>query len=214
MTDLSIKIELVSEGIFATGAAENAGADIDILKDDLGVPYLKGKTLKGKLREEAEMLKEHLEAMGFFEAQDMFRGLFGKSGDFSHETLKFSNCKISKGIEERLKLIANINHITVDSITKAMTEIRSFTKLDDQGIAEDGSLRKARVIKRGLLLYCRIDCPRDLTNLEKGLLASAVSALRNLGAMESRGKGNVLCRLLEDGEDVTEKYIRELEAVV
>lgn len=210
MAEYCIRIELLSESIFATGEAEENSADIKALKDDLGFPYLKGKTFKGKLREEAETLKNYLVRYGDPSYEDIFNNLFGKPGEFNPNTLKFSDCRISEDIENYFRYMIDKNEITKEDLYNSLTEIRSFTKLDKEGVADEGSLRKARVIKRGLVLYCKIERMKELEPKEKAFLAGALAALRNLGAMESRGKGRVRCSLIENQMDSNEKYIEEL----
>ena len=211
MEEYRIEIELLSESIFGSGESESNGVDVEILKDEIGVPYFKGKTLKGKLREEAEVLKNYFSNLGFGEYETIFSKLFGKEGDYNNETLKFSSCKISKNIHNSLSSGIKENKFTKSDVLNSLTEVRSFTRIDKNGVAKDGSLRQARVIKKGLKLYCEVTSLKDLTSKEKILLASAVAALRNLGTMESRGKGLVKCRLLNGSKDVTVDYINILE---
>ena len=54
MADMKIEIELLSETIFGCGEAVSNSIDIEVLQDNIGLPYMKGKTFKGKLREEVE----------------------------------------------------------------------------------------------------------------------------------------------------------------
>lgn len=214
MNNLVIKIKVLSEGIFGSGESEANGVDVDILRDEIGVPYFKGKSFKGKLREEAETLKNYLHLYGSNRYGEIFIGLFGLEGKLDYNTLKFSNCKIASEVWNNLKYGINKGEFSKEDILNSLTEVRTFTRLNDDGIAEKGFLRQARVIKKDLTLYCNVECNRELSSIEKGFLASAVSSLRNLGTMESRGKGKVSCTLIEDGKDVTEKYIKVLEAEV
>lgn len=214
MNNLVIKIRLLSESIFGNGESETNGVDTDILKDEIGVPYFKGKTFKGKLREEAECIKNYLSAGKGQNYDDIINNLFGQEGKFNSNTLKFSNCQISDDIWNDLNYGVQNRKFTKEDITDSLTEIRSFTRLDKDGVAEKGSLREARVIKKNLILYCKVECPRELSTIEKGFLAASTAALKNLGSMESRGKGLVECLLIENGKDVTQKYIDSLEAEI
>ena len=52
MIEYTLKIELLSDMIFGSGMATPGSVDLEVLHDSYGIPYMKGKTIKGKLREE------------------------------------------------------------------------------------------------------------------------------------------------------------------
>ena len=88
----------------------------------------------------------------------------------------------------------------------------------ERGTAKKGSLRKIRVIGKGLYFYGWITAVRDLTLEEKQLLQTAAMSLKYLGTMETRGKGLVRCCLLEENRaplpDVTEEELRGLKHAI
>lgn len=222
MEQFTIEISLISEAIFGNGESSTSLVDIEILKDEIGIPYLRGKTLKGKLREEIVELEKILfndDKLSY----ELSNSLFGKEGEYEASTLKFTDCKISKDIDNNIRYSLENGDINKDEITEAFTEIRNFTKIDNNGVAEKGTLRQARVIRKGIKLYCDVICQRELSKEEKSILAYGIATLRNLGMMESRGKGQVICRLLANTSsnntkvDVTEEYmnyIKDNEEVV
>lgn len=220
MEQYQIEVELLSETIFGSGESISNFIDIEILKDEYGIPYMKGKTFKGKLRKEIEGVALILENINGKSYKDEVDSLLGKEGSYKWDrsnildTLKFSNCHISNKIRAIICKEIEDSNITKEEVLGALTEIRSFTSIDSDGIAKDGSLRQARVVKKDMTYYVDVNVGRSLSCLEKGLLAAGVSALRNIGSMESRGKGKVRCKLLKDGIDVTMEYIDKLEKEV
>ena len=70
------------------------------------------------------------------------------------------------------------------------------------------------MVKKGIKLYCKIDSKEELTIKEKGIIACSLSALKNIGTMESRGKGQVVCRIIENNKDVTNEIINKFEKAV
>ena len=56
MKEYRIKVTLLSDTVFGSGKALPGVVDADVLQDENGFPYMKGKTLKGKIREEYEHL--------------------------------------------------------------------------------------------------------------------------------------------------------------
>lgn len=206
MENFKIKIELLSESIFGNGETLGSLVDTEILKDDLGFPYLKGKTFKGKLREEMFQVATLLDSDNKLGLKDDFENIMGIENNFKFETLKFSDCKVSKGIQTAVEKAIKEGVLTEKELTDSLTEIRSFTRLEN-GVAKYGALRNARVIKKGLILYCNLDSVNKLSKKELGLLSCALKGLRSLGMMESRGKGEVKCSLLKNEEDITNKSI-------
>ncbi|MGG5461208.1 RAMP superfamily CRISPR-associated protein [Clostridium sp. B9] len=200
-----IKIELLSESIF--GCGENSKfIDNEILKDELGLPYLKGKTFKGNLREEMKCLSAFLDSVGSEEYTKIFENLMGVEFGNDFETLKFSDCTISPNLRAIIKEAISNKELNSEEVLESLTEVRSFTRLKN-GVAIDGSLRSSRVIKRGLILYCNLESIKELNKKELGILASSLRGLQSIGMMRSRGKGEVKCSLYKDGKDITEKSI-------
>ena len=207
MKTMLVEIELLSEAVFGNGEATTSFVDMEILKDNNNIPYFKGKTFKGKLREEAEKISEYL--LG---NRETVEELFGRE-DGEYSKLKFSDCKIDKDILNNIEYGINKGEFSKNDVEKAFTDIRTFTSIDENGVTKQGSLRQCRVVKKGIKLYCTITYDK-LTNYERGLIACSISALRNIGTMESRGKGEVICRIIKEGKDVTNKMIEKFEKVV
>lgn len=215
-----IEIQLLSETIFGSGESVSNSVDMEVLNDNYGIPYMRGKTFKGKLRVEVESIASYLSDFSKEDYMKYAHGMFGIEGrrgyDSSHilETLKFSDCTISKNIKMLIENEVEQGSITKEDIKDALTEVRSFTSIDDKGIAINNSLRQARVVKKDLTYYVDINIGRKLECVEEGLLAAGVYSLRNIGAMESRGKGRVQCKLYKNDEDVTLAFIKKLKEKV
>lgn len=204
-----VEIELISEAIFGNGEATTSFVDMEILKDENRLPYFKGKTFKGKLREEAEIINKYL----FGEDNTLIDELFGKE-DENDTKLRFSDCKLDEKIINNIKYGIKKDVFTKDEVEKAFTDVRTFTPINDKGVSEKGSLRQSRVVKKGIKLYCKIDSKEEMTIKEKGIIACSLSALKNIGTMESRGKGQVVCRIIENNKDVTNEIINKFEKAV
>lgn len=208
MEELSIDIELLSETIFGSGQSIPGFLDLEIVHDENGLPYFKGKTFKGKLREKVEEIAGALE--GLTEGLNLKKittEIFGEEGKNLLNTIKFSDCVLNSKVEQALLYGIDKNMFTKDEIKDALTDIRSFTSIGEKGIAKDGSLRQARVINKGLHFVSHIYVEKELSSLEKGLLAAGISALKHIGSMESRGKGHVNLRLMQGEKDITNEYL-------
>lgn len=203
-SNLIIEVELLSEAIFGSGEAVPGYIDLEVLHDEYGLPYLKGKTFKGNLRKSVEGLGKILMKSEIKESID---DLFGTSYSQNESILKFSDCSVNEEVKSYIAYGICENYFTAQEVLASLTDIRYFTRMNENGVSQDGSLREFRVINRGLIFETIVESSRELTQWEKGLLACGVSAVRELGVMKSRGKGEIEARLLEDGIDVTKKYI-------
>lgn len=208
MSSILVEIELLSEAIFGNGEATTSFVDTEILKDENKIPYFKGKTFKGKLRQEAEAISQSI-----FGNTQIVQELFGKE-DGEYTKLSFSDCKIDADIMNNIIYGINNKEFSVNDIEKAFTDIRTFTSINDEGVSIDGTLRQCRVVKKGIKLYCNISYDEELSKKELGLIACSIASLRNIGTMESRGKGQVICRIISNCKDITLDLIEKFEREV
>lgn len=211
MREYTLKVELLTETLFGSGESIPGDVDEEVLHDVYGFPYMKGKTIKGKLREEALHVQMCIGA-GQAEEEIVDR-LFG-TGDAKEDTiLKFSDLTVSSGVRQLLMMQMKDIATGIDpqDILEAMTDIRNFTRIEETGVAKKGSLRRIRVIHRGYHFYCTITAQRELSMEEEILLAAAAASLRHLGSMETRGKGHVKCTLWKEKDNITEERVRLLK---
>jgi len=216
MNNYIIEIELLSEAIFGSGQSVPGLVDTDIVHDEYGFPYMKAKTFKGNLRKSAEEIVELLKYKYKKDYSVYLEELFGKSNNWldNQNSLKFSDCCLDENVRKILINAVLEKKIRNDEILDSLTEIRSFTSIDADGSAKKGSLRQARVIKRGLKFYTTLESSLELTDIKLSIIAAAVCSLRHIGSMRTRGKGEVSCRLLKRNggllEDITGRYVSML----
>lgn len=207
-----ISVELLSETIFGSGYSVPGSVDLEIVHDDLGLPYFKGKTFKGKLREECENILTFIKNQKLKEEySNALIRMFGKADNDEHNLVKFSDLKVNKNIADYIEYgIKNSNPIfSKEEVLQALTSKRYFTKIDENGVAEDGSLRQFRVINSGLNLQCDLTLERELNDVELQLLSAGIKSLKHLGLLENRGKGLIKASLIDKGVDICDKNIND-----
>lgn len=211
MEEFVVRIKLISEMIFGSGHAVPGFIDLEVLHDENGLPYFKGKTFKGKLREEAENIANNINAFDKEFAKvlkEEIEKMFGKPGAENSHTIKFSDCTMWDEVSVLIREGIREGMFNSHEVLNAMTSIRSFTSIDDEtGTSAKGSLRQFRVINKDFTFVSKIYSESSLNEIQLGLLAAAVSSLRHLGTMESRGKGEVECTLYKNGKDITHECI-------
>ena len=204
MTEYTLKVELLSDAVFGSGESVPGVVDQDVLHDCYGFPMMKGKTVKGKLKEEFEQILFCRDKGNTGTGNKITEKLFGKEDTDNSSCLRFSDLTMDRGVRSILAEAVEKKEIDVADVIDATTDIRSFTSINyETGVAKKGSLRKIRVIRKGLLFTGTITSERELTPDEELLLAQSAAALKHLGTMETRGKGFVKCRLSKDGSELT-----------
>ncbi|MDI6714679.1 MAG: RAMP superfamily CRISPR-associated protein [Thermodesulfovibrio sp.] len=223
------KIKLILESPCLIGSGEGFGAviDSDIVFDELGIPYIPAKRIKGCLRDSAievcemfSLAKINLFDLSEEESENNFRivtYLFGKPGNDQPAPIYFSNLTI-EDYPNKVKwlkyLMENYKEIiTRHSIINQFTEIRQQTAIDEKtGIAKEHSLRTIRVAKKGLTFIGTIDIEEEREDLIK-LLYFACRNLKYLGTKRNRGFGKVKCDISGNLIKEENKFLNELEAI-
>lgn len=224
MEKYTLKIELLSETIFSGGEAIVSVSDIDILYDDYKIPYYKGKSIKGNLREVIENIVENqkkYDEKRYQTNEKILIKLFGKKfdnkGDENYRDdqvegiLKFENSSLNDDMKEVLKFLIDTKKITKEELIDSLTDIRYANKIDKKsGTSQEGSLRSMRVLNKDIIFYSNIYCEEKLSDNELGLLLCGVNGLKHLGTLRSRGKGEVKCSLCVGNKELNKKEIKKL----
>lgn len=206
MDKYNIEIELKSETILGSGESVPGSVDLEVLYDDYGLPYLKGKTLKGRLREEAENITRLDNKT--FNKKDIDE-LFGYEDKNEFNKIIFFDATVSENVKNAINEAINNSSIEKEDIFNALTDTRIFTSIGKDGVALDTTLRQIRVIHKGLILNAKINIVSDLSEKEEVLLALSVASLKHIGLMCNRGKGNVVCVLYKNGKEILNDSIEK-----
>lgn len=195
---MRLEMELLSDLCSASGENSSGIVDIDICFDELGLPYIPAKRIKGCLREAAlELLECKNDENGF----ELIDKIFGKSGDMEGGELYIGNGylenydELRKGIisakeDKKLEKIFNRQRIQ-DNYTR----IRVQTSIDDNTkTAKENSLRVTRVINKGNKFYFEVKIDDEE---EQDLLKEACKVLRSIGLRRTRGFGEVSLSLID-----------------
>jgi CRISPR-associated protein Csx10 len=183
---MKVKIKLISDVVFGNGESVPGGEDIAVLNDAYGFPYYKGGTFKGIFREE---LDRYLGWNGFGESErkKKIKELLGNSGDddFGEGKLIFSDFCLSDAV--RASIIKEIGCDKKQDILDALTHLRMFTSIDENGMTKQGSLRIGRCVNKGLYFYSEIKCRKE----DEEMVSEVLAQIKAIGTMRSRGFGRV-----------------------
>lgn len=192
-----ITIELLSDATFSNGQETPGQVDIEVEHDDMGLPYLSGKTLHGLLRNSWLSMERCFSGLARAASR-----VYGPIGDLQESSiLRIGDALTSKDVHDWVKWAGNrAQHpVSPRDVLAALTDIRVQTSEDRKtGVAAETTLRSARVILRGLrfessLTWLSEPEPDDLRCLALGVLGT-----RHAGLSSNRGRGRV--RLAIDGD--------------
>ena len=153
------------------GSGLSAGADLDalVVKDAHGLPFVPGKTIKGLLREQVEMLIDARKLAMAAQVKDTF-------GEFTTQqgTLFCSNAELPEQKE-----------IVDGGLVEYLYRSLSFTAIGEEGVAQTHSLRKMEAVVPCSLEGWISGIPDDMYDIIK----DGLSLIKRLGTHRSRGLG-------------------------
>lgn len=180
---MTLRYELKFFDYWHAGSGLSGGAALDsyVIKDDRGLPYMPGKTIKGLLREMAEL----------FWSQDSIDKCFGKQsnnyGQDSDDTVMgecyFSNAVLEEGVAKE---------IVSNNLAHNLFEVVSSTRIDENGVAIDRSLRDIEVVVP-VVLHGNIDIAQEYVHDMK----KAMDMIKRAGLNRNRGLGR--CKFVIKG---------------
>lgn len=211
MSKYKLKIKLLSDTTFGRGDGVAGIVDQEVEHDPYGLPYLRGRTLKGLLSEECDNLIYTLSDNKEY-WQKVSSSLFGKAGSGLDimAAVHIGNAQLPLDLQQAVAHAIQANELTSQQVLSSLTSVRKQTAIDAKtGVADEGSLRSARVVLResefvsDLFFEAQIIEEDMLT-----LLAVGALSLRHLGSGRNRGRGYVRCTLLNGaGKDIMQTYL-------
>jgi CRISPR-associated protein Csx10 len=208
---MNLYLDVTLQSDTCLGAAQAAGAgDVDttVERDRDGFPVARGRTIKGLLAEEADAL---CSALSRSDLKAASIALFGEPKAFSNRAaVSFRD----GGVVPALRASVRAAGWGPERIERAFTVVRRQTAIDaETGAADAATLRATRLVRAGQVLRFPVSLHRELTDVEKGLLAAAVASVRRVGLHRNEGWGRVRARLrTADGIDQTGAWLLLLDA--
>lgn len=197
--ELDLQLTLKSDTTFGRGEGLAGLIDVEVEHDRYGLPFLRGRALKGLLVEECAnalwaMELQNNARLGEFKRAALF--LFGQPGstlnDDSHMRVGAAllpdelRRAVAADLEDRAK------RLTAADVLDSLTALRRQTAVDEETHApEEGSLRTLRVILRETVFTARLRFEQEPDAAERALLVACVKSLRRAGLGRNRGRGRL-----------------------
>lgn len=215
----SLKITLKSDLCVGSGFSYAGIIDSDVSYDKYGVPFISGRRLKGCMRDAAAMIKV---------SGEQLRRIFGIPGDNGTYGVTIGNAfPVSWKKKERAiqclqeKSFGAAQYLTQENILAQFTMVQAQTRIEEKGVAQDGSLRFTRVVRKNnfarkedalvfeapIMYTCREEEREQLEEQLRRIL----KATRHIGLKRNRGLGNVQIKLGTGQEFRSEINVKRLD---
>lgn len=187
MMTIAYQIEFFSYWHASSGLAGSTYADILVNKTGEGLPFIPGRTLKGLLREAAEIINAFEPSLV---TPEFILDVFGqeptamdaeKEKPTTEAMCFFSNADVSDYLQTAIG----------SNQKSSLYDVIASTKIDSKGVAADGTLRQTEVTIP-LTLLARIEQFPDKAGYEQQL-SLCFKWIKRMGLNRSRGLGR--CRL-------------------
>ena len=211
MITYQLKINLLSDTTFGRGDGVAGLIDQEVEHDSCGFPYLRGRTLKGLLSEECDILIAVLpnDIRQYWE--NIACTLFGIPGSTlgTIAAMHVGDACLPDDLRSAVAWQIQNKTLTVKEVLDSLTAIRRQTAIDSQnGTADQRSLRSFRVVIRQLEFKAELQFETQPNDEMLSILSVGTLALRRIGSGRNRGRGLVRCTLHDSsGQEITQRYL-------
>ena len=220
MTNYQLRLTLLSDATFGRGDGVAGLVDAEVQHDDVGLPFLAGRTLKGLLGAECADIVFALEKV---KPDDKARWLavserlFGRSGAAldGEAILHVGTARLPEDLRLALRQDIQAGRLTPSDVLDTVTDLRRQTAIDAWGVPQENTLRTMRFILRKTEFWAPLAFVAEAQPDDLALLAACVKALRRAGTARNRGRGRLRAELLsESGKPVTDAMFAEFRKAV
>jgi CRISPR/Cas system CSM-associated protein Csm3 (group 7 of RAMP superfamily) len=208
MQTYKLKLTLLSDTTPGRGDGVAGSVDVEVEHDDYGMPFVRGRSLKGLLVEEWANLRFALSQAGvdltrWDEAAD---ALFGRPGSTLDDgaVMHVGHARLPADLRQAIVTDLRREEYQPADVLDALTDVRYQTAVEPDGTPAEGTLRAMRVLLRGTVFAATLRFPEKPSDDMLALLSACVHAVRRLGTARNRGRGRVKMRLYaESGEPIS-----------
>ena len=173
----------------SSGLSAGAKLDRTVVKDENDLPYASGKTIKGLVREMALASKFDCSSIDkcFGTTSDKDDKCYEKNKKLLSGECYFTNAILEKSLKDE---------IVSNNLQDYLYDVIASTKIGDDGLAVDNSLREIEVVIP-LTLYGEI---RDIPSDFKENLKKSLKLIKRMGLNRNRGLGRCEFSVYEESK--------------
>src|ERR1700754_336091 len=150
-----ISVSLLSDATFGSGETTPGEVHIEIDHDELGLPYLRGRTIRGLLRDSWLTM-----AAAFPELERAALRVLGPAGDLEETSIvRIGDGRIDDTVRAvvRQAVTRSEHPLSPAEILESLTDVRvQAAETRDTGATTPGTLRMTRVLLRGTMLHASL----------------------------------------------------------
>ena len=206
MRRLQLSLRLKSDTTFGRGEGLAGLVDEEVEYDvATGLPFVRGRTLKGLLVEECANLMFALEkasSPALTGLKESAGRLFGRPGSDleSAALLHFGPALLPKELRDAVRSAIEDGKLKPTDVLESLTAIRRQTAINEESAApEEGSLRSMRVVLHNTSFRAWLDFAKEPEENDLALLAACTFSVRRGGIGRNRGRGRLSLELLDEG---------------
>lgn len=221
MSEYTLHLTLKSDTTFGRGDGVTGLVDAEVEHDELGLPFLRGRALKGLLVEECANIlyaleKQHLPDDKLKKWRAAAVKLFGQPGSSLTDDaqMQVGDAVLPQAVRDAVRDAVEKEELQPEEVLASLTTIRRQTAMEVNGAPKPESLRSIRVILRETFFTAELgfDFAPQGTN-ELILLGACAAVLRRVGLGRNRGRGRVEARLIHH-TDITVECLQKFEAAL
>lgn len=202
---LQLRLCLESDATFGRGEGLAGLVDEEVEYDAAtGLPFIRGRVLKGLLVEECANLLYALQVAGSPALSALMtaaKHLFGLPGAGLEGAAQMhvGSARLPLQLREAVRSAIDRDGLKPANVLESLTAIRRQTAIDELSAApEKNSLRSMRVVLRKTSFCAWLDFAEDPGVDDLALLAACALSVRRGGTGRNRGRGRLSLRLLDE----------------
>ena len=220
---LELRLTLLSDATFGRGDGVPGLVDEEVEYDRAtGLPFVRGRTLKGLLVEECSNILFALRGRAAALDERLARAaqfLFGRPGSTLDDDalMHVGPALLPRPLREAVAAdVRRRGGLDPAEVLESLTAVRRQTAVDEAtGAPDEGSLRSLRVVLRQTTFAARLEFAEPPSADALGLLAACAKGLRRGGMGRNRGRGRLDTALHDDaGNDVSNQHFTHFERLV
>lgn len=209
-SEFILSVELLSDATFGRGDGVAGLVDHEVEQRD-GLPFIRGRTLKGLLVEACDDVLYALSLNGLHTPWLACRDeLFGQPESALHSEAMFhlGHARLPEAVIDAMQKAILAQDISEEEALNAFTYIRRQSAIDPaRGVPLTGSLRSTRVIRKGQVFDADLVFEQPPCEKQLALLSASVLGLRRGGISRNRGRGKLRVRLHNaNHDDITKTH--------
>lgn len=196
-----LKIELLSDATFSRGEGAAGVVDTEVERDELGMPFIGGKTVRGLLRDSWLSMSRHFPGL-----TDAAERVLGRAQAVDESCrLRIGDAilppVIRAAVCQAMDPTRRAHPLSSGTILDGFTSIRYQTAEDrETGAPDITTLRSSRVVLRSFSFQASLSWLDDYRPIPADVrhLALCALATRHGGLLRNRGRGHI--RITLDGD--------------